>query len=413
MIIVAGQAYFRLTPPVYQATSLVSLHRWTKETEGMNSAEEKLAAEECPVVTSLDNLHRLVQDPELRKLWSARDPLGAAVNDAVAVTTIRRRLTVRARPKSLSIEIRVVSDNRDEPAKVANTLAAIYTDYRSNQVSDLNSARVAVYGRESEEQGKKIAAAKSRLDQLYIEIQRERATNQNVYYDQEAYDALLNSRVELESVLGAKQRQLSEYQVMNSNDLIQVLSTTETNELLNGLLVEASHAKTALATVSLDHGADSPEVKRAEAVLVQLDSNIIHQVQVVMARKQAEVESTKSALANIDAKLKKGTTNTLEPLAHYAKYQLATNELSQLENAQSYLAKLATDSMRANVEPFILNYIPTIIQPAENPASPFVPDPKIGKMSLFGGAAAILLGVLIQMVQRTKKIPAAAGQKTK
>lgn len=413
LLIALAAIYFYGTPKQYQATAKVRVWQqgYLRTNEHAATFGPDQLPAECQLIRSTNVLDQVVTNLGLNELWGKKFNLGKPIKTEQARDRLRLISNIQPVGNSSIIDIRVSGEEPNEPALIANEIARAYLAFRQSRRSQASSDRANALRQQWEEQNTKVQESQAKLDKLYFDITTSRATNQVKVYDPDAYAAIQSNRINLESQYVKDKITLEQFQTMDKRRLREVLSSQDTNSdsLLNNLILQQMKARRELAAAGTDHGADSPEVKSAGLAVDELDKRINQQVDAIMTSRETEIVSLKASLDNLNKLSRQAGTNldssTLKKNAEEdAAYEKARKELSSLkaQRDQLQLQLEPDESMLNAVLPVSISA--QIMDSAAPPLKPAVPDPKIALAAVGAGGIAIISALMMTLIgTRVKK----------
>jgi succinoglycan biosynthesis transport protein ExoP len=417
LLMAVAAIYFYGSPKQYEAAA--NLRVWKRGSfhtnDNTTAFGPELLAAECQLIRSADILDEAVTNLSLGELWGRRYNQGKPIKTEQARERLRLISRVQPIGKSSIISVRVSGDEPNEPARIANEIARVYQQYRENQRSQASTERAKALRERWTQQTAKVQAAQAKLDKLYFDITANRATNQTRVLDADAYTKLQSNRIDLESQYVRDQKKLESLQALNKQQLREVLSTLDTdpNSLLNNTILQSLKAQRELAAADRESGPDSPEVKRARLLVAELDKRINQQVESIMAGKETDLVALKASLDNLNNLPRQAGTNqdrgTLKKFAEEdAVYDKARKELEALKAEEEHLQRDLDQASMDAVLPVII--FAEIVDSADPPDKPAVPDPKIAIGAASAGGFAVVAGLFMLLISsRVKKTATSAA----
>lgn len=390
-VVVVGVAYLFFTPKTYIASAKIRIRNWVRSDSTKGAQNTVDLATECRAVRSDEILDQTIKNLGLSELWSKRFNQGAPLKPEQTRALLKERLDVHPASRSEVIEIREASADPDEAAKVANELARQYHDKRQTQRRALNSERLSQFKQKWEEQGEKVRQAQEALEKLYLAINQNRATNPAAMRE-----VILSKRIDLESQYVARRDELERLKALKPELLRQVLPTleTNTNSVLTASLTKRSKARTDLVLAQSTYAPDSKEVKDATQVVDELDQTINQEIAGIMAARETKVLSLKAALDDMDQKLKQASGNPQEISDQDAAYARARKIVEDLKQERDTLQeKIYEEQSHDAIMPAAV--VPEIIDSAEPPSKPAIPNGKVAATAISAGMLAALAGLVL------------------
>lgn len=410
--IVAGALIYQFaTPKSYRATAKIKVEKrdWVHgqdKADPQNPYDPNLAPVECQVLRSNIFFDHVAQSLGLAQAWGRINHEGTPLSTDETRARLRAKADIEPVPNSTVIQIIVLSEDRDETAKIANQFARLYMEYRQAQRLDIIHGKVDSLQHQWDVQNKKIEDAEARLRQIKMEIRRTRGTNDPIFYDQANYDILQGKRIDMETQIVQLRDQLQELKSVSAFELPQVLSSLETNSALNASLTQVRKARTDLSSAENDHGTDSIECKHARLLVDELDKRIARQAGAIMTLKQADLTSREAALKALTEQLmnvrsaNQPDTNLFQNpdfVRTYDEWRGAQRTRDALQDKMK-----DTDTAEA-IKPVVITA--DLVDRADVPSRPYTPDEHVALGAVGGGGILSLAGagLLFLLSQRTKK----------
>lgn len=164
-----------ILPDTYGSVARIKIERDAPDIQGLNGHPGQGAYDpyfiqtEFEVIQSENVLGKVVELLDLNTVWGRKYQNGEKLKTTECILLLKGRLALRPVDSTSFIEIRVFSEDKDEAAKIANTVAEVYMDYRQE-----TQRRVFITGSKSLEeqaalQEKHVASAQEKLDRLRME----------------------------------------------------------------------------------------------------------------------------------------------------------------------------------------------------------------------------------------------------
>lgn len=399
VIIALGFAYLLLTPKSFQASARLKVeksdpvHRETSP-EAQNS-NSQLASAECQVLRSNEFFDRVIQELGLAQSWAKRDHLHTPPTIEAVREHLYRITDIHPLPGSSLIDINVTSDDANETAKIANAFAHSYLDFRQAQRQNAIRENLDSIEKQWDAQNKKIQEAQEQLASIVFRIERDRATNN--YIDGDSYGLLQAKRIQLEGQFVESRDELTRLKTLPPAELRQVLSSldSQTNSLLNPLLLRLGKAKRDLTLAESAHGPDSAECKEAKLMVAVYEKKVGETVDAAMDAKQRDLAIRKATLDAFAEKLKhaKRFNGLLDTnMASDASYKNAFEHLEQLKkDGDTLQQKLNDNYLKAAIRPAVVTV--ELVDQADVPFAPATPNLRFATAIIGTGGAFVFAGI--------------------
>ncbi len=121
---------------------------------------------ELEVIQSQVVLGKTVEALNLNTGWGKRYAGGSPLKTVESVNLLKRRLNVRLVGNTMLIEIKVTSEDPNEAATIANTVAEAYREFRLNQWRQLTLNGIQILTEEYESEEERIRVLQTNVDWL-------------------------------------------------------------------------------------------------------------------------------------------------------------------------------------------------------------------------------------------------------
>jgi uncharacterized protein involved in exopolysaccharide biosynthesis len=402
LLVGAALAYQFLSPKTYEAVTRLRIVDVVKAADLQKPTDERVVLIECDLIRSNVIVDPVIENLHLRDIWGKRfhdgTPLTMPETHAHFISAVR----VRPVPRSTLVGIRVMSDDPTETAPIANGLARSYIDYRQARRAEAIRDQLATVKKQWDAQNEKVRDAQAVVDQLYFKIIKERSTNETQYYDAKAYDELTGKRAQLKAKYVDQDSQLAGLKKMDHAQLKDVLSSMDTNSPLSLALMQYNKSKSDLNKLQLDHTEDSREVREATLMVQKLGEQIDRQIDAAMTVRESDLTALSKMLADIDGRIKNASTNPVPASIQDTEYEKAMRDLRQLKDERDQLEKKMDDEKSKDA--IALGGVKAdIIDAAEPPSLPAIPDPKLALGIAAAGGIVMVIGAVAFLVSRRMK----------
>ena len=168
-IVLLAAAIFMLTRPnQYAVTARIRMDPVNGDisSESLNTYDEDFIQIEFNIIQSEVVLGRVVEKLNLDSEWGKKYANGQRLKAGETIALLKRRMELRPLQNTTVVDLRVSSDDPVEAAKLANTIAEIYTQFRLEQRRELKRQGILTLKEELSRQEQTIKTAQDRLEQL-------------------------------------------------------------------------------------------------------------------------------------------------------------------------------------------------------------------------------------------------------
>jgi capsular polysaccharide biosynthesis protein len=123
---------------IYASTARIKIDRIMSNTPGRKGSEEmsdteyaRLIQTELEVIRSELILRKVIETLDLNAVWGRKIGLGSdnKLKTYETMIMLKRQTDIRPVPETSLVQIRVLSDRPEEAARIANTIAQVYSEF--------------------------------------------------------------------------------------------------------------------------------------------------------------------------------------------------------------------------------------------------------------------------------------------
>ena len=331
-------------------------------------------------------IERLDLNEKLRKKYNSESKFKTQDSRAY----VRRMIELRPSRNTSLIDITVYSDNKDEAALIANTVADVYHDYRQNERKRLSMGGIEAFDKEMKDQDRMVREKEDEVEALRNKL-RVTDTDPNSSgttgslgpMDVMHYNAL---KIDAENIYVKQEKMLSELKKLSPEELKQAIPTAAPDGALSELLQTLNSTETRLVTLRNDFGEKNPEVERMLKLKDELNQQISARLKGIIKGMETEVAASLAQVQNSEEKVNEAKTNDIVLAEHNRPY---FNAKAQLEHLRKGRDMLQARSFQERVEVDMPSTaMVTIIEHAEANPRPVRPNKPLN----------IALGIIIGLV---------------
>lgn len=218
---------------------------------------------------------------------------------------LKRRIDLRPIRSTSLIEIRVFNESPEEAARIANTIAEAYRDYRLEQRKQQAIGGIKALEERFAEQDKKVRQVQEEADKLRSDLKisdiEAGGTTPTPMLEAETLRRFEALRIERQMVYTSKEKQLSQLKALSKDKLTEVLPRVVTDQNLTELLSWLNAAEQKLVVLKKDYAPEHPEVVRVQSQVDELKRKIDDSIDGIMAGLENQVQAEKAALDKLVA----------------------------------------------------------------------------------------------------------------
>jgi capsular exopolysaccharide synthesis family protein len=353
---------------------------------------------EQKAILGQDVLTRVVDRLHLDEVWGKAYNNGTPFKVSDTLDILRGRIGLAPERNTKIIDISVSSDDKDEAAAIANSVAEAYKDYRLEQHSSRMTNGISMLDQDLQKEEAKIALMQSNVDSLRQSLEIHDTDPGSAVYsptiNNETVQHLNELMIEDEAnyvKLNDEYKHLQSLQATNPAALRDVLPMMTSDESLSGLLGKLNDSEQSYVAETNSLGPQNPQVITTKAVIDKLNTQVDARVDGIMSTLQTRVDGAESELDTLSNRLKQVEGADDAELNRGAPYWEAKQNLASERQTRDLLAaKIEADKADSAIPHS--DVVVTI-----NPATPN-PVPVKPKKTLYIGLSAffgLLVGVCL------------------
>ncbi len=299
---------------------------------------------EFEVIRSQVILDKVIEKLNLNDAWHQKHNTPGLYKTFESRQILSGMIELHPQRNTSLIDISVFSDDKDEAAKIANSVADVYQQYRYDVRQKLITGGIKAFEEELEAQDVKVREAETNVDELREKYQVTDTAAQSsqasttleqvnvLHYNSQKIDAEVQYVRELTV--------LNELKKLSQAELRQTLPTTSTapDAILTQLLQDKIAAETTLVKLTNSLGEKSPDVIGTQKLITDLDDKITDRVRGIMQGLETKVASFKAVMDTSQKAVDDAKTNDITISAATRPYWLAKEDLDRLKKFRDMLA---------------------------------------------------------------------------
>ena len=344
---------------------------------------------EFEVLQSQVILGKVIEDLKLNEVWGKKYP--HVLRTAETMELLKHQMDLRPVRNTSIIEIRVYDEDPQEAARIANTIARVYADYRARKREDLTGAGVEALLAGLKEQNALVAQAQSNVDRLRAELKipdMDSGQNQpSVLMSAETLRRVESLRLESQAEYVRSKSLLDKLKELKPEQLVEAIPATGIQDQnLSALLDQQNVIDQKLVALQKEFGPQYNEVIKLTAQSEELRQKIQRRVEGILRGLEARVASLQQGLNDLSNEVAKATEADVLSAGYPPAYVQAKRELEERQRfRQMLLIKLASEKVDRPPPRYSLVEIVDEAIPALRPLS----------VNRFRGAALMGSGLLL------------------
>jgi polysaccharide biosynthesis transport protein len=268
----------------------------------------------------------------LKEEWGKKYNNGQPMNESDVEQMIKGRIDLRNIRNTKFIEIKAFSDSAEEAAKLANTVADCYRQFRSDEYDKLKNGGINSLQSQLQEENQHIVMLQSNVDYLRTSLNipdaAAQANSPSELMEYNRLRELSSLKVQKEAEYNQQAALLEKLKSMKPEDLRKALPIAYSDAQLNELMSDYNLAQQALIKLQIDYTPDHPKYKSAQESVDALDKKINERVDGILLGLDAKVAYAKAYLDTLNNDFKTAQSNDIEMATKSAPYFAAKEELN-------------------------------------------------------------------------------------
>jgi polysaccharide biosynthesis transport protein len=343
-------------------------------------------------------LSRVVDDLNLNVEWGKKfSPDGQPLKTTDTMEYLRRTINLDSDRNTKLIDISVANEDKELAARIANSIAEDYKDYRLEVHSNEMAGGIDKLQLKYLEEEAKIQLDESNVEQLRNEFHIHDTGNSATptpTISSEEVQQLNEKLIEQKALSINLETEFNEFkgiQNSNSTELADVLLTVKPDTTLSDLLGKLHENQQRFVTASNYLGAANPDLRSTTSMIDTLNQEINDRVEGIMFSLEGEVKAAKAQVDALSQQLNEFETEDQDDLVRGRPYWSAKASLQDERDLHKLLSeKIEADEADAAMPKTALVTVINPATPGETPVSP----KKVLNISL-GAFFGLLVGVAL------------------
>lgn len=386
-------------PKYYGSTVRISIEKDISDIPGLfefrqagSSYDGFFLQTEFEKITSKTVLYNVITNLGLNERWAKKFGGGIILKTPETFMLLRKHLDVRQFRNTSLIEIKVLSEDKEEAPEIANKIANVYRETRLSARREASARGVKVLEDEHLLQEGKVRLAQAAVDDLRekFNISESQADSGQVStLEPETVRRLENSRLEGLAAYTQIHSTLTNLLKLNKEDLRIALPTVSPDLFLSELFSRYALSEQELTTLSKDFGKDHPQVVRAQQLLAKIDSQIEKKVAGILDGLKIKEAGYKEDLDMRTAQLENAKNVDVENAKKYSAFAMAKRDLEvQKQIRQTITMRIIQEKVDTKLPK---SSIVEVVDPAE-PALKFE-RPRVALNIALGVIVGLAVGI--------------------
>ncbi len=327
------------------------------------------------IIQSQVVLSNVINQLNLNVEWGKKYNNGETLKSTETMEVLKRRMVLQPVRNTKLISITVYSDDKNEAARLANTVATAYQEYRLGSRKELTVGGLNVLEQQFKESEANIEKCQTNIDylrgKLGIVDNDPNSLMPTPTLSQQMVQTYDQQMIDGERTYKSLQTQLQELKGYDNEKLRDVLPTVTGDSMLSDLLGKLNVAQQTYATYTNDYSLADLHITRVQSTISELKKEIDDRVTGIMRALESEVKSKQAAVEALRASVEEAKLNDQQEQERGQPYW---DEKRHLENLQEFnkqlAAKIELTKLDLSIPASSLVTITDYAQPGEVPVKP-------------------------------------------
>jgi capsular exopolysaccharide synthesis family protein len=320
-------------------------------------------------------LSNVISKLDLNEKWGKKYFNGETLKTTETMEILKQRMSLAPVRNTKLISITVYSDDADEAALLANTIAESYKQYRLNTRREIADNGLEVLEKQYLQESNHIQAAQDHLDDLRrkFDISADMADapgytpTLTIEQVQQIHTQLIEGERDYKQLLA----ELDNLKSLGKKELRDVLPNIVNDTALSDLLSRLHAAQQQIATLKIDYAPDNLNVTRVQTLIDTLNQQVDDRVTGIMASMESQVTSRKAALDALNEAIDDAKKKDQAEQAKNQPYYDAKRNLEQMRDMHKLLySKIEVEKLDAEIPKTTLVQVTDRAEPGKAPVRP-------------------------------------------
>ena len=319
-------------------------------------------------------LSNVIATLHLNEEWGKKYFNGETLKTTETMEILKGRMSLAPVRNTKLIAITVFSDDKNEAAQLANTIADAYKNYRLDSRKELASKGLETLNQQYADQETQIQMVQTNIERLRRElgiVDTANAQNFTPTLDNEQMQRYNDQMIEGERAYNEDRVRLEGLKQITNGGLRDVLPSVVSDGALSDLLSRLHEAQQKWVTLTNDYALGSLTITRVQSMIDELNHEIDDRVAGIMAGLETQVQSKKAALDGLkqavaDAKAK----DQMQAAKNQPYYDEKLKKEQMLELHKLLYSKIEAEQLDLAIPKTSMVQITDTAEPGKTPVKP-------------------------------------------
>ena len=377
LVVVTGTAFTLTLPKKYMADARLLVREDNMDVDvferqlpqGYNPYFLKTQYE---IIQSRQVLYQVMNNLNLQQVWGEElNEDGSPLSRDDAYTILSSSLKVQQYRDTSLIAIQVFRENRDEAARVANEIAAVYRDERLSVKRREVKRAVEVLENELQKQQEKADRAEQELEKVRKDLGVSTIT-QGVQADKVRLQQLEADRISARVDMLVRKARLDQLEALSGEELMNASTYIVNDPALSAIRAQLIDSEVALKTMLENYGVNHPDVKRLQAGVDELKKKLNEALTGMKKGLRADYEVSLEKFNALEAELESAKKSDID--SEREKFLPFDKAEREVKLQREILNALSARVTQQGIEVEVPRTPVEVVDPAEPPTRPVSPN---------------------------------------
>lgn len=330
------------------------------------------------LINSKEVLNKVIEAKDLTRRWAAKYGVeGQPLKLSQTYTILKRNIELRQTRNTSLIEIRVLSENNEEAAEIANAIAKEYGDWRLKTEQVRASSGIEALEKELKAKNEELEKAQAEVDKLREDLEIAGDIPEGGYsqtLEPETLRKIENIKIDSESIYTRLNTLYLRLSSLSPAELQKTVPTAYPDTILNELLLRQATAEQNLVQLKKELTDEHVDIKKADAYLSEIRRQISDRLAGILDGLKTLVASAQAQSKQADDQLEKAKQTDIKRAHELAGYFKAKRLLETQKRMRDALGmKITQEKIDVKIPRSAVVQIVDKAEPGVKPVRPNIP----------------------------------------
>ena len=344
LVIVAGTAYTLMLPSIYESAARIAVSEDAPQIDPFVQQQSRgmgynpyFLKTHFEILQSKPRLYEVINRLNLQETWSKKK--GEPLDLDIAHKILRKSISVFQQRDTSLIVIAVQRDNPEEAAKIANTLADVYRDYRIDLAQKESNRAINEIKQQLKKQKESVDLAEAKVEKLRVDLDIALIGGDGVAQVEDLrLQQLEGERMAAQLEMLKKQGAIKILKQLNEKELMDRATYLTFDQQVLATMQQIQDVDVQLSSLEASFGANHPEVLGAKAQIKKLRRKLSDHLKAMRNGLKTEYLKAKNDYMALDILLKEVRKKNIALSGKIRPFKNAKRDLEAIEMIYNQLS---------------------------------------------------------------------------